>query len=317
VLWEVEYFVVLGVLAVFVERLRRRFPLAGAPRRNLYLHVLASLCFTVLHPAGTAALVAIDNLFLRSGEGFRITFWPGYALFFHHEVLFYWFVVGIGEAVAYDRRARRGELLAARLCSELADARLLALQLQLHPHFLHNVLGSVVELLHIEPASAARSLSQLASLLERLLAPREHTQSSLFDELELIDAYLELARTRFGEKLCVERSIEVDVESQRSLRVPTLLLQPLVENAVRHGLRAGDARSTIRLKARRRPGFLELEVENDLLSDLEPPNPGFGLGLANTRRRVELVKGARLAVQTYPSPTGSRFRVLVVLPESQ
>jgi hypothetical protein len=77
VLWEVEYFVVLGVLAVFVERLRRRFPLAGAPRRNLYLHVLASLCFTVLHPAGTAALVAIDNLFLRSGEGFRITFWPG------------------------------------------------------------------------------------------------------------------------------------------------------------------------------------------------------------------------------------------------
>ena len=144
--------------------------------------------------------------------------------------------LGLGFTVAYAVGAQARELSVSRLENELAQARLQALQAQLHPHFLFNAFNSIAALMHRDVDAADRMLSRLGELLRRVLRRSSVQFVTLQEELEFIELYLEIERTRFGERLQVH--VDVDDEARGAV-VPHLLLQPLVENAVRHGIAPG------------------------------------------------------------------------------
>ncbi len=315
-IWFVQYFLVLGALAWATERLRRRLPLVEGPRRNLYAHAAFSILFAVLHSGITAILLALENPHLPFGIRYRTDFADGFPRFFHHELLFYWLILAVGEAVAYDRRARGQRIAHHNLERQLARARLSALEMQLHPHFLYNTLNSIAELVYQSPAGADQALSRLSKLLERVHHPSGEQLVTLRAEVEFLEQYLELEKLRFEERLDLRLDFPA---SLLGLRVPSLILQPLVENAVRHGVARIGRRSVLSVAAHRAGDRLVVEIENETPThEASPPPRGRlgGLGLVNTSARLRQIygDGARLAIG---ADDGSRrFTVRLELPVS-
>src|SRR4030095_3935878 len=135
-------------------------------------------------------------------------------------------------ALAYYRAGREGELRASQLEARLADAPLQLLKMQLHPHFLFNTLNTISELVHEDPLTADRMIASLSELLRQSLDAGAGDQVTLAKELELLDRYIDIQRARFGDRL----DVRVDVEDEaRDALVPILILQPIVENSIRHG----------------------------------------------------------------------------------
>lgn len=215
-----------------------------------------------------------------------------------------WFVVTVGAVHAwlFYRDARDRELRTAQLEARLADARLAGLQEQLRPHFLFNTLNTVSSVMYRSLDSAERILSRLSDLLRLSMADPERQEVSLDEELEAVELYLDIVRARFGDRLTVE--VEVDPDA-RDAAVPRFLLQPLVENAVKHGVgRAADA-GWIRIAAGRARDRVRLVVEDD-----GPGLPGpakrkleQGIGLSNLAERLELLhgRGATLSLENRSS----------------
>lgn len=192
---------------------------------------------------------------------------------------------GIAYASDYVRRSRTAELQKARLRTELTRSRLQLLRGQLHPHFLFNTLHSVSALLYDNPAAAERMLAGLRDLLRAALSDPDVQMVTLREELDFLKAYVEIEQTRLGGRLRV--SWEVAAELER-LPVPRLLLQPLVENAIRHGVAPRRSGGTVRVVARYEGEGAVLEVHDDGVG-LPPgwaPRPG-AVGLANTRARIQ------------------------------
>lgn len=208
-------------------------------------------------------------------------------------------------AAAAELRAERAERL------EL-EAQLAALRAQLDPHLLFNTFNTVAALIPTDAAAAERTLLRLAELYRGLLAASRCEQHPLERELELCRAYLDIEHARFGERLAC--SIEVDAGLDPSeLLVPVLILQPLVENAVTHGL-AGRARGgALRVRAYTSDGALELEVEDDGVGLGHSSRRGAGLALDTTRQRLALRFGASAALELTPVPSGGT-RALLRLP---
>lgn len=212
----------------------------------------------------------------------------------------------------HERRARRErELDTARLAADLAQAQLRALQLQLQPHFLFNTLHSIAMLTDSEPAVAEAMAVKLAELLRETLRLRDVPELALRDELELVRAYLDIEKARFRERLAVTIAVP---ETLLDIAVPSFFLQPVVENAVRHGVgkRVGGGR--VYVTASREENALLLTVEDD--------GPGFsgdssedGIGLSATRDRLSLRYGASASLQV-ESGTAGGSRVAIRLPVS-
>ncbi|AGC46943.1 signal transduction histidine kinase LytS [Myxococcus stipitatus DSM 14675] len=224
-------------------------------------------------------------------------------------------VVAVAQSLASQERAREKERQAAALAVELAEARLLALQVQLHPHFLFNTLNAIVVLVRAnETDTAARMLVLLSDILRRLLQQGATQEVSLRDEVAVLSRYLEIQQLRFQDRLRV--TWEVD-DALLDARVPNLVLQPLVENAIRHGVSARSAAGRLRIGARRRGDVLELVVEDD-----GPGLPeGFdlerspGIGLSNTRARLSQLYGeaGRVSVGAPSQGVGTVATVLLPL----
>ena len=187
------------------------------------------------------------------------------------------------------------------------EAELQALRAQVDPHFLFNSLNSIAALVGSEPKSARRMCARLAGFLRRTMQLGAEHRISLSDELALADDYLSVEKTRFGDRLRVEREID---ESTKRLRVPPLVLQPLVENAVRHGIAQQVEGGSVRLRAETRGDRLRLEVWNDC--DAERRAKPGGVGLDNVRRRLQAAWGdeARLEVRD----SGDEFLVRLTMP---
>jgi two-component system LytT family sensor kinase len=212
--------------------------------------------------------------------------------------LYYWLILGVHTAFIYPRlyhaeRVGAADLAtrAARLESRLAHAQLDALRLQLHPHFLFNTLNAIAALAAADPARAQRMLARLGDLLRQTLDGDGAAEVSLEHELALLAPYVDLQRMRFGDRLRYREEI---APGARAALLPALMLQPLVENAVQHGVSRRPEGATIVLRADRAGDRLRLEVEDDG-PGLAPDPPVPGIGLANTR--------ARLA-QLYPDAHG-------------
>lgn len=207
--------------------------------------------------------------------------------------LFLWLlVIAVRTAVHTSRFlyswSERQAALAARAEAEAADARLATLQAQMNPHFLFNALNTVAALVRTNPSTAERTVEHLADVLRRTLARTSRTTGTLEEELEYLKAYLAVEQQRYGDRLQVSWEI---ADETRRMALPPLLLQPLVENALRHGLGARLEGGHLAIAAAHEGDSLRLSVTDDGAG--LPSRPEEGTGIGNLRRRLSTLYGDR------------------------
>lgn len=223
------------------------------------------------------------------------------ALLYLLATLFHYLLVAAEDA----RRVEKRELEVRMLARE---AELKALKAQLDPHFLFNSLNSISALCGSNPASARTLTTLLAEYLRKSLRVGQSESITLSEELELASSYLAIERIRFGPRLEFVQNVD---ERVRGYRVPPLLLQPLVENAVTHGIGQLIDGGTVQIDASRDGDAVRISVENRCDPD-RPSRSGTGIGLENTRRRVQTFYGGNANIEVLAEP--ERFRVAMTLP---
>jgi signal transduction histidine kinase len=207
------------------------------------------------------------------------------------DVLVYWSLVGVCQAITIFRSSQERERRAAQLEARLTSAKLQALRMQINPHFLFNTLNSIAALVYVNPRAADEMLGDLSELLRRSLDSMEEQEIPLAQELEFIGAYLGIQQKRFGERLRLEQSVPDEL---MTALVPALILQPLVENAIRHGIEPRRGPGLISLEAKQEAKHLHLIVRDDGrgLPGADLNGSGRrGIGLANTKARLQGLYG--------------------------
>jgi signal transduction histidine kinase len=216
------------------------------------------------------------------------------------SVPFVYFLILLGAAAMKHAQARQEEeVQAGRLARQLSEARLALLQRQIHPHFLFNALQAISTLLHRDPETADRLLVRLSSLLRAMLEDASGQTLSLRTELELTRKYVEIEQVRFGDRLRVEWSLD---DSLLDVQVPSLIVLPLVDNAIRHGLSAKLGPGRLKIGAASEGSSLLLTVEDDGVGATLPLRPGLGIG--NTRERLTTIYGEQATLSIETSPHG-------------
>ena len=221
----------------------------------------------------------------------------------------FWGLVGVAHALRFYERSKARERREADLEARLAQARLEALRMQLNPHFLFNTLNSIASLVHEDPKAAEEMIEALSELLRLALHTSSCQETTLRDELSFLDHYLLIERARFGERLCIEKNIDV---SALGAMVPTLILQPLVENAVKHGIERQLAPAVIQITAEHSAQRLRLEVA-DNGRGLSGKSLSEGVGLRNTRLRLKELYGDDGKMEVRSEVDGG-FSVELLLP---
>ena len=227
---------------------------------------------------------------------------------FASESMAFWAVVGIIHAFEFNRRYREREIAAADLRTKLSEAQLEALRSQIHPHFLFNTLHSISTLMHRDVDAADSMLTRLSDLLRLTLKHRGENEIALRDELSLADHYLAIMSIRFGDRLTIAQSID---PGTLDALVPQFLLQPLLENALQHGVASTSGPSRIEIAARALNDRLILSVTDDGRG-APPLNRGerHGMGLTNTRLRLEQLYGRDQSLMLEKLPErGARISV--------
>jgi len=267
-----------------------RFPLErGKWLRSISLHLCASAFFSVF---SLVVFVLARRALVGSAAG-GPSLWRSFRFLltaeFHTGLLIYWAIIGLDHALAYYRRYQERELKASQLETRLVEAQLEALRTQLHPHFLFNTLNSISVLMRKDVDAADRTLLQLSNLLRVALGRNVAHEIPLKQELEFLSHYLEIEQTRYRDRLSVR--MQIDPAALEAL-VPQLIFQPLVENAIRHGIAERETGGVIEIRAERRNGRLALQVRDN--------GPGIcaaaenlmeGVGLGNTRARLDHLYG--------------------------
>jgi two-component system, LytTR family, sensor kinase len=260
-----------GIVLLFLPGiiwLTRRYPLEQRTwRKALLVHIPACLFFSLSHSWLYAALC------YASPKLFHMLF-----IRFHPNLLTYWAVVGFSSATDYFQRYKERE-------KQLAQAELHLLRAQLQPHFLFNCLHTISAMVHEDVAAADRMINRLSELLRVILQSIGQHEVPLQDELKLLQAYVEIERVRFQERLALE--LQVDPDALDAL-VPSMMLQPLAENSIHHGFRSRQKAGRIAVEAARRNGHLVLTFsDNGCGFNASCEASRKGLGLSNTRRRLE------------------------------
>jgi len=300
--WSGEW-IVLGALLPMVCAFALRFPLRP-PRiaRDLVAHLAgAALLCAAWGLLGTALQVALG--LVPAGRPL-IAFAASWVLYcLPLSVFIYFATLGCLFAFAYFFEARERESLAARLAKQLAEARLGALRMQLQPHFLFNSLNAIAVLIRDRRNDdAARVTEQLSEILREVLGEADVQEVPLAAEIAFLHRYLAIEQVRFSDRMSVRW--DVAPETERGL-VPSFVLQPLVENAIRHGVAARREASTVAVAARLENGSLVLSVTNDVPRNAEVAiGRGRGVGLANTRERLATLYGGRGTLSLDRSPRG-------------
>lgn len=298
-----------GLLGLLLLALAERHPLESFGReewRTWILHGTAAVavaCAGLVVAYLLALLLGDHSSPMKTGwfiKGLKRFF----ASYFHSNLLLMVAVLGGFHAFRIHHRLRAREVEGARLQARFAEAQHMALRMQLQPHFLFNTLNSVSALVHSDPEAADRMIGRLGDFLRMSLDAPPDQEVSLRKELAFIEAYLSIERIRFGERLKVVQDIPPDLSSAK---VPAFILQPLVENALKHGLADRPEGGTLTLRARREDGRLVLEVQDDG----EGFRPGReGTGLSNVRARLGLLHKGHAELEILTAP---RRGTLVVL----
>jgi signal transduction histidine kinase len=253
-----------------------------------FSHATAALAYAVVH---TAIMLVCKAVIVPARHAIGGPEWwtrAGHEFLMQLDWLLmtYLFFVGLAYAFAYRRQSESAAINAAALETRLVEARLQALQRQLHPHFLFNTLNTIGGLLHVDPQAADRMVDRLGDLLRMTLDASVAQEVPLQEELEVVEKYLEIEQTRFGDRLHVTLDVAPDT---LDVLVPNLLLQPLVENAIRHGVAPKARPGWIEIRARRAGARLRLEVcdSGDGVAPERLSALNGGVGLQNTRERLE------------------------------
>ena len=289
-----------------------RVPLErGSLRPNLLIHACAAVVISLLHltvrvwfmhiighgyPAGHSLLVHVQ-------ESARYRLWV--------HVCAYLALLAIALVSDYYTKYRERQLRASQLEAQLSQARLHALRMQLNPHFLFNALNSIAMLTRKnESANAVRMLAGLGDLLRHVLEDARADEVRLREELDFVGRYLDIERVRFGERLRVVNDI---AEEALDAFVPNLVLQPLVENAIVHGLARKSGPGSIEIAARRLGDRLVLSVTDDGPGLISVVHDAPGVGLSNTRTRLEQLYGSQFALDMRNGANGGAV-VTISLP---
>lgn len=289
--WGVLMWLAWAPLTPVIVWLARRYSLLdGAWKKNLVIHLPAFILISVLHSAAATAITLTIDPFDSMGESPK-TFWPRFLSqmqgSFGPDLLVYGAVIGICYALDYYRKYREREVVATRLEAQLAQAQLDTLRMQLHPHFLFNALNSIVGLVRDNKNQAAVSmLVGLSDLLRHTLEHSARQEVELREELNFIKLYLSIQEMRFSDRLRIE--LNIDPSTTKAL-VPNLILQPLTENALRHGIARSAASGVIGIDSRVEDGQLRLMVYDNGagLPDDWQMKGSAGIGLANTAARLQ------------------------------
>ena len=276
----------------FVIKLARRHPILPAPTaRGIAAHLLALLAITVTAEAWSAAVQMLFNPWThRQAPEFLDTL--SATLVFHGLICVFAYALILAITYLVDSRDKvaRKVTETAELNAELSKAQLAALTRQMEPHFMFNTLNSIAGLVRDgRQAAAVSMIVGLSEILRRGSQDFHRPEVTLAEEVEYLQRYIDIQKVRFGERL----GYSVDIpEALMGARVPSLLLQPLVENAIKHGLAERVAGGEIRVAAVRKGAAMCLSIRNDgsdLAADWE--SKGAGVGLANLRRRLQIMYG--------------------------
>jgi two-component sensor histidine kinase len=239
--------------------------------------------------AAVASLIAVTSIidYVAIYHGSPSALQPGFSAYapqaLRQNVLPWVALVGLVAVIEAGRRAVQSALDRERLRAKVAEQRLIALTGQLHPHFLFNTLQGISTLIHRDPEAADEMLAKLSDLLRDLLRHREHVLVALTDELRYARTYLEIAQLRFADRLRFQIDVAADSEPAS---VPLFILQPLVENALAHGIGGRTRGGCVRVTARRAGDRLQLEVADDGAGLTTSTTLREGIGLSNTRERL-------------------------------
>lgn len=289
---------------VTVVWLNHAFPFRRGARINpVIVHLAASL----IQPAG---VVLLDAWIYKKVLHYESMAWFGLGNYLFN-IMYYWMILGFYNGAGYYMRYRERVIKTSQLEAQLARAQLQLLKMQLHPHFLFNTLHAVSTLMHRDVDAAERMLSRLSDLLRLSLENVGLQEVTLRKELEFLKRYLDIERIRFGEKLVVDLNVAPEA---LGAYVPNLVLQPIVENAINHGISKIADEGRITLQASRHDHTLSIGVSDN--------GPGFKngdvsarsrVGLANTQARLEQLYGGK-GTMDFEAPDEGGFTVHIHLP---
>jgi signal transduction histidine kinase len=310
-----SYWYSWALLTPGIVWLARRFPFERRTwKLSIVVHIGGVFLATLLHVALTiASQIGIFALIDQPSNPWQV---EAQDMFFHNfdwEMMTYWAIVGLSHALWYQREAQDRALRASQLETHLVEAKLQALQRQLQPHFLFNTLNTISALMHRDVDAADNMIARLSDLLRLSLQNLGVQETTLKEELDFLSKYLEIEQTRFRDRLTVVFDVQPDT---LDALVPNLILQPLVENSIKHGIGPKPSPGRIEIRARRTGSMLEIEVRDNGVglsaSRLRDFNSG-GVGLSNTRSRLQHLYGAAHRFE-FRQPAGGGLQVLMHIP---
>jgi two-component system, LytTR family, sensor kinase len=305
------YWYVPALLTPTIFRLGRRFRVDGPHwLRALGAHALLACSFSVFH---CACMISTRLILWESGNKPAYVAWTSFVQRRFLEnldwtLMVYSTILGLSYALAYYRESQQRAVKEAQLETKLVEARLRTLEAELHPHFLFNTLHAISSLVHTNPDSADRMISRLSDLLRLTFDRSGSARVSLQEELEFLQKYLEIEQTRFQDRLSVRFDIDNDT---LDAEVPRLILQPIVENAIKHGVSPKPGAGLVQIVARRQGDRLWLEVSDNGvgLTAGARERLSSGVGLSNTRDRLECMYGAAHRIEFSDAASGLSVRL--------
>lgn len=278
--------------------------------RRVALHGIFSMMF-----AGSLLAVHFIGYMLVVGRGPSITPFRVFNFVYYNLdrwLLIYWLILVLNHAFNYYHSFRKGELKASELRTQLVQSQLEALKMQVQPHFLFNTLHSVSALLSKDTDAARKMITRLGDFLRLTLENSGSMEVTLQQEIEFLNGYLEIERIRFQDRLTTEIHVDPEVLDDR---VPNLILQPIVENAMRHAI-GNSTSGRVEINAFPRNGVVRIEVKDNgpgiqVDRTLEAPR-GRGLGLANTRARLAGLYGNAASLELTNDPAGGLLVALEI-----
>jgi sensor histidine kinase YesM len=301
-----------GCIASAIWKIGQRIPLASSfSTKAVSIHVLLGSALGMAH------------LLLLGSLGFTEPGWRAHSTVlavwtslisinrFGIEVLLYGFVVGIAGIIQFQIRAQRDAMQSLELQRQLSAAHLQALQMQLEPHFLFNTLNAITTLVELgRQKEATEMLSHLNAILKSTLKRPIPERVPLSQELENMESYLAIEQVRFADRLRIEIKVE---PGALDCLVPCFLLQPIVENAIRHGIANCENEGLVEASARRDGPTLHLRVRDSGRGPSRHSQNGHGIGLRNTRERLAHFYRDKYAMKAHPLDTGG-FEVAITIP---
>src|ERR1700761_1015059 len=300
-------------LTPLIYQLGERYPIVGPRWASNLIEPHALACFGCLFVQalgrGCAGWIYTRHHELPASFIALISEWIGMRGIF--AVLAYFTIVFAAGRAQLREQARQREVHRANVQASVASADLERLRIQLQPHFLFNTLQAAITLVQQDPQAAEDVLLRLSQLLRVALDEMEANEIPLSRELEILDLYVGIQRRRFGERLTVEIHADATVLNQQ---VPPLILQPLVENAIRHGISKRKGQDCIEIFARQHENDLQIEVwnKNSIVEESSAPQRRRGVGLRNTRARLEQSYGPAASLIFRPLAPGGAVAIIVI-----